>query len=71
MDLVYLLDTNILTNPGRPQPDLRVLQKWNEHEAQIATASICWYEAWYGALDLPKGRKRRTIEDYLESISEM
>jgi len=71
MALKYLLDTNILSNPARPAPDVEVLKKWNEHESQLATAATCWYEVWYGCLRLPPGKKRKLIEEYLDSIAGM
>ena len=69
MALKYLLDTNILTNPGKPEPDLRVLAMWTEHEAQLATTATCWNEAWFGCLRMPAGKRRKYVEDFLESLS--
>lgn len=69
MALRYLLDTSILTNPGKPQPDPRVLDLWTEREAQLATAATCWNEAWFGCLRMPAGKRRKYVEDFLESLA--
>jgi tRNA(fMet)-specific endonuclease VapC len=41
----YLLDTNILSEPLKPQPKRRVMERWHEHTAEIAIASVTWHRA--------------------------
>ena len=58
----YLLDTNILSEPGRKNPDPRLLKKLANHKAQCATSAINWHELQYGILRLPLGQGRTELE---------
>jgi predicted nucleic acid-binding protein len=66
----YLLDTNILSDPLRPQPSA-VLEKWMQGQAGqdlfIATLTIA--ELWRGVLQRTPGRRRRELEDWFASPS--
>ncbi len=68
MSVLYLLDTNVLSEPLRPRPDTRVLEMLQEHEESLATATIVWHELWYGCSRLPPSKKREMIERYLEEV---
>ncbi len=63
--MLYLLDTNILSEPIRKQPRPGILKKIKEHEADLTTATPVWHELLYGAGLLEKGRRRQFIESYL------
>ena len=68
MNPQYLLDTNLLSEPLRPVPNSRVLQKLRIHQNKIATATVVWHELLYGCYRLPESRKRRAIEEYLQTV---
>ena len=68
MNLRYLLDTNIISEPLRPLPDQAVLNHLREHQAEIAIASVVWHELWYGSYRLPASTKRSVIEAYLKDV---
>jgi tRNA(fMet)-specific endonuclease VapC len=62
----FLLDTNILSEPLRPQPNFGVLQKLRQHREVIATASVVVHEILFGCYRLPHdSRKRGDIEAYV------
>lgn len=65
MTIRYLLDTNVLSEPARPAPHLRVLSKLREHDGETATAAPVWHELLFGCERLPPSRKRDAIESYL------
>jgi tRNA(fMet)-specific endonuclease VapC len=44
MTLRFLLDTNILSEPLRPQPNAGVLEGLQQHRSVIATASVVIHE---------------------------
>jgi tRNA(fMet)-specific endonuclease VapC len=72
MNPLFLLDTNVVSEPLRAAPRPGVLQKLSRHRAQLAIASVVWHELWFGAKRLPPSRHRDTIERYLnENILEM
>ncbi|AFZ13930.1 PilT domain-containing protein [Crinalium epipsammum PCC 9333] len=53
MTLGFLLDTNILSEPLRPIPNYKVLEKLRQYHQEIATASIVWNELLFGCHRLP------------------
>ena len=68
MSLTYLLDTNIVSEPLRPAPNQRILERLQQHEAEIAIASVVWHELLYGTYRLPLSVKRSAIEEYLNDV---
>ena len=40
----YLLDTNILSEPLKPQPDSSVMKQIERHHHEVATAAVVWHE---------------------------
>lgn len=68
MNLKYLLDTNIVSEPLRPSPKAAVLQKLRRHEEEIAISSVVWHELRFGAHRLPPSRRREAIERYLDEV---
>ena len=64
----YLLDTNIISEPVRPEPNPEVVRRLRENEAAIALAAPVWHELVYGAELLGQSKKRRTVEHYLANV---
>lgn len=65
---MYLLDTNIVSEPARPDPSLHVLQRLEDHSGELAIASVVWHELWFGVERLPEGRRRRYLSEYLNEM---
>ena len=68
MSAKYLLDTNVLSEPLRPAPDPKILERLHTHQDQLATASIVWHELLFGCYRLPVSAKRAAIENYLFQV---
>lgn len=68
MTLRYLLDTNVLSEPLRPIPNERVMQRLAAAGDTLATAAVVWHELRFGAARLSASTKRRTIEAYLDEV---
>lgn len=68
MSGLYLLDTNVLSEPLRPQPDARILALLQENEGSLVTASVVWHEILFGCYQLPKSARRTAIERYLFDV---
>ncbi len=66
----YLLDSNVLSEPARPQPRPKIITWLEENITQSATASVVWHELRFGALRLPKSKKRYGLLRYLKEILE-
>lgn len=70
MNLHFLLDTNILSEPLRPIPNSNVIEMLRRHENEIATATVVYHELLFGCYRLPESKKRQTIEKYLQEVVE-
>ncbi|MDJ0900441.1 MAG: PIN domain-containing protein [Xenococcus sp. MO_188.B8] len=64
----YLIDTNILSEPLKIQPNQAVINKMQFHFAEIAISSITWHEILFGCYRLPHSKKRDKIEKYLSDF---
>lgn len=68
MSLRFLLDTNIISEPLRPMPNRKILDRLQRHQSEVAIAAIVWHELWFGCNRLPKSTRRTTIENYLNQV---
>ena len=68
MSLAYLLDTNIVSEPLRPDPNPYIIARLEQYQDEMAIASIVWHELVFGARRLPESKKRSTIEAYLNEV---
>lgn len=64
----YLLDTNVISEPLRPQPNAAVLARLQQHQASITIASVVWHELLFGCSRLQPSARRTNIERYLYHI---
>ena len=67
MTLKYLLDTNILSEAKRPQPNQKVMTKLRLSKREIATATLVIHELLFGCFRLPLSKKRQDLEDYVNN----
>ncbi len=68
MTLKYLLDTNILSEAKRPHPNQNFMEKLSLCKQEIATATLVIHELLFGCFRLPESKKRRDLEDYINSV---
>ena len=68
MSLKYLLDTNVVSEPLRPQPQHGIVRKLSRHEDEIAICSVLWHELRYGVERLAPSRRRDVIVRYLDEV---
>lgn len=66
--IAYLLDTNILSEPARKNPDANVMKRFAEHDGQFATSSIVWHELNYGCASLPNSKRKTQLQSYLSTL---
>jgi tRNA(fMet)-specific endonuclease VapC len=67
----YLLDTNIIAEPTKPQPEKRVLNLLAQCGSEAAISAITWYELWFGVERLIPSRKRQKLVTYLQDLGTM
>ena len=72
MGVIYLADTNIISELMRPFPDENVQAAWHTYYHQVAISSVSWHELLYGTTRLPHSKRKTAFEnflrDYLEKI---
>lgn len=66
--LRYLLDTNVLSEPCKPEPNAHVIVKLDQCRDQIALAAQTLYELQRGVNLLAEGRRKTHISHYIEGI---
>jgi tRNA(fMet)-specific endonuclease VapC len=62
----FLLDTNVLSEPLRPQPNPTVMQRLIDQSEELSTASVVYHEMLFGYRRLPESRRRQAIAAYLQ-----
>jgi tRNA(fMet)-specific endonuclease VapC len=68
MTLLYLLDTNTILEPIKPEPDKKVVSLIDNNYDRIAISSFVVYELIKGVYQLSPSRKRQRIFDYIEDV---
>jgi len=68
MTLKYLLDTNILSEAKRSNPNQNVIEKIRLRQHEIATTTVVIHELLYGCFRLPDSKKRHDLEDYINNV---
>jgi tRNA(fMet)-specific endonuclease VapC len=68
VSLRFLLDTNVVSEPNRPSPNRRLLERLQRHTGTIGIAAPTWHELRLGCERLPKSRRKEQIEDYLATV---
>ena len=63
-----LLDTNVLSESMRQQPDGAVMAQLEEGGHRLYTASVVIHELRYGLQRLPMGRRRARLDSYVQTV---
>lgn len=68
---IYLLDTNIISELAKPNPNQKLVELINEKKSLCAICSTTWNELIYGLYNYPEGKKKKYlfefITDYVQS----
>jgi tRNA(fMet)-specific endonuclease VapC len=65
----WLLDTNVLSELARPQPDDGVLARLAEVADDAAIAAVVWHELRFGLARLPSGRRRDALAAFVSGLA--
>jgi len=68
MGIVYLLDTNIISEPTKQTPNNHVLEKLKLYNGQYAISAITWHELNYGVDKMPAGKRKSQLQQYLHVL---
>ncbi len=65
---MIILDTNVVSEPGKPQPSERVLRWFTQFSSELYVTAITQAEMHYGFLRLPAGKKRTALIEQARQI---
>lgn len=68
MGMKFLLDTNVLSEPAKVEPNQNVLQKLSQFSGQFCTAVTVWHELHYGVERMTGSRRKVSLSGYLNSL---
>jgi len=68
MTLRYLLDTSIVSVPVRKIPDADIVARLEKEGHKCAIGAPIWHELVYGCRRLARGKRRNTVEAYLQDV---
>ena len=61
---IYLLDTNIISEPTKINPNEKVLQKLADNLEYSCISAVTWAEMLSGIKSLPDGKRKNGLLDY-------
>ena len=62
----YLVDANVLSEPTKPFPNVRVLEWLRTNEREIVVDPVVLGEIRFGILLLPRGKRRSRLERWFD-----
>ena len=67
--MLYLVDTNVLSELARPKPNAKTTRMFAEHFVDIRLASVSLHEINYGIERLPDGKRKQTLREAMNAIT--
>jgi toxin FitB len=68
--MTFLLDTNIVSETSKPQPDVNVVNWLKSNRGQCALSSVTLAEMRYGIERLPNGKRKTALDTKLQFLVE-
>ena len=62
----YLLDSNIISEIIKPNPNFSVIKKIAEHSGDCAISSTTWHELIFGVEQLEQGLRKTEINKFIQ-----
>ena len=66
--LKYLLDSNILSEPTRQQPNAGVRSLWRQHRHRLCVAAPVLHELRYGLHRMPDSARKQRLAEFLAEL---
>jgi tRNA(fMet)-specific endonuclease VapC len=66
MALIYLVDTNTISETEQMKPTSQVVAKLTANRGRIALASVSWHELLYGYHRLPESKRKDRVGFFIE-----
>lgn len=64
----YLVDTNVLSEPSKPQPDAKVVAWLRENESELYVSAVTIGEIRRGIERLPEGTRKSQLLQWLKAL---
>lgn len=68
MKLLYLLDTNVISELGKQRPNANAESEIRRHQGAIALAAITWHELLHGMYRLSPSPSRDRYSEFIDDI---
>ena len=68
MKKAYLLDTNIVSEFSKANPNPQVLDFYQARKNLCAISAITWQELTRGVSQLPEGKRKNTLQSFIENF---
>ena len=68
MKKAYLLDTNIVSEFSKANPNPQVLEFYQARKNLCAISAITWQELTRGVSRLPEGKRKATLQSFIENF---
>ena len=68
MGIKYLLDTNILSELSKDEPDSNVVDNINKYGDYCSTAALVIHEIKFGIQRLPEGKIKENLQLFLQQL---
>ena len=68
MRTIYLLDTNVISEMAKPQPDKNVQNKFIRNLKLSAIPSVVWGECLYGLKRIPDSKRKDILMDFYLNV---
>ena len=65
----YVLDTNIISEFMKPNPDFGALCWAQDHSEEMYLTSITLMELQYGLMRMPEGKRKKQLKEHIEAIT--
>ena len=65
MKNIYLLDTCVISEVTKPEPDESLITNLEFHHGSCAISSITWFELLKGVGILPEGKRKENLMSFL------
>jgi len=66
--LIYLLDTNIISEPAKLNPNKNVIFRFEKHDGNYCIAATVWHELIFGCALLPDSKRKNYLKSYLNLL---
>lgn len=63
-----LLDTNIISELVKAEPQTNVLQQFQTYKNEIAIPSLVWHELRFGWLKMPDSKRKQAIGIFIHDV---